>query len=260
MNENLDQFDEGFDMADGDETKADPAPEEGLERPAEVLENAESALPPEPESELESEPLNKQDKEDPAPSETAKVEIPENIAAELEELKKLSPAAAEIAVEDSPDGAALRSRLEKYGAEQAQDRAEFLIYQRREREREAKRETEARDAHNRNFFAVMQREAPEYCEMISNPKRKEEAAAYIADVYKWIEQKPYKEAAEMMRVAKSGRDPMEVSSLIKRFEQEKRGGKRDYEDAIAVPGRGVSHMGSGIGGKDDFDAGWNLHG
>lgn len=67
------------------------------------------------------------------PQQPKTVEIPEGIKAEFSELEQLSPEAAAIAREDSPEGETLRKRLAEYGADNAMDRAE-LFMARRERE------------------------------------------------------------------------------------------------------------------------------
>ena len=67
------------------------------------------------------------------PQQPKTVEIPEGIKSEFAELEQLSPEAAAIAREDSPEGETLRKRLAEYGADNAMDRAE-LFMARRERE------------------------------------------------------------------------------------------------------------------------------
>lgn len=52
--------------------------------------------------------LNRREWEAPAP-EVKRIEAPEEIAGELEELKRLNPAAAELALEDSPEGESIRA-------------------------------------------------------------------------------------------------------------------------------------------------------
>lgn len=200
---------------------------------------------------------------EPAPVKT--VEVPAQIADELETLKTLNPAAAALALEDTPEGASVRARLEQYGAELAQDRAEQVLYQRRQaeaqREVEAARFEQAREAHNAAFKAMFERDHPEYAAMLADPGRKAEAAQYQQDVFDWIGAKPYAEAAELMRIARQGRDPAQVSALLTRFERE-RGGKPKQPDptgALAVPGRGAPVAPAGVGDKDDFDAGWFAH-
>lgn len=192
-------------------------------------------------------------------------QVPENIRGEFESLKKLSAAAANLAMEDSPEGDAVRTRLEQYGAEVAQDRAERVLWQRNQvQERQyadAQRAEAAVKAHNTSFMTTLQREHPAYAAMIADPNRKIEAAQYQQEVLSWIGAKPYVEAAIMMQTARHGRDPAEVSALLKKFESE-RGKASDRPDptgALAVPSRGAPVVPSGIGDKDDFDAGWNIN-
>lgn len=180
--------------------------------------------------------------------------VPENIAEEWDNLNKLNPAAAKLALEDSPEGEAIRKRLENYGAEQAQDRAEMTLYMRNQ-------EQATIDAHNRRFRETLQRNNPEYFSMISDPSRKAEAAKYFQDVFDWIGSKPYAEAQGLMEVAQHGRDPEQICALINRFEKEKgtANKKPDATGAYAIPSRGAPTAPTGIEDKDDFDAGWNLN-
>ena len=53
--------------------------------------------------------------------------IGEEILEEFKELVDLSPRAAAMALEDSPDGACIRSRLAIYGADSAMDRADLIL-------------------------------------------------------------------------------------------------------------------------------------
>lgn len=202
---------------------------------------------------------------EPASSAVKTVEAPEGIADELETLKKLNPAAAALALEDSPEGASIRARLEQYGAELAQDRAERVLWQReqdQQREQaEIHRMTQAREAHNAAFMSTLQRDHPDYMAMLNDPARRAEAAQYQQDVFGWIASKPYSEAAQLMEIARSGRDPAQVSALLTQFKSE-RGEKPKRPDptgALAVPGRGAPVAPAGVGDKDNFDAGWNLN-
>lgn len=201
----------------------------------------------------------------PVPAPVKTVEVPDEIADEMETLKTLNPDAAALALEDSPEGASVRARLEQYGAELAQDRAEQVLYQRQQaqarREAETARFEQARDAHNTAFKAMFARDHPDYAAMLADPGRKAEAAKYQQNVFDWIAAKPYAEAAELMQIAKSGRDPSQVSALLTRFERERGGGRKqpDPTGALAVPGRGAPVAPTGVGDKDDFDAGWNAN-
>lgn len=277
------QFDEGFGLGGEDEGRdTDPAKQreqpvgENL-RPEERPQADTAETPPatpqadqapsgtkfhgyEPEPTPQSAP---QPTPDHAPVKT--VEVPEEIADELKTLKTLNPDAAALALEDSPEGASVRARLEQYGAELAQDRAEQVLYQRQQaqarREAETARFEQARDAHNAAFKAMFARDHPDYAAMLADPGRKAEAAKYQQDVFDWIAAKPYAEADELMQIAKSGRDPSQVSALLTRFERERRGGRKqpDPTGALAVPGRGAPVAPTGVGDKDDFDAGWNAN-
>lgn len=253
------QFDEGFDLDEEDSANGqdaandEPAEEQNEERlgdqpqedPGQTQEVQAEYVPP---------------AEDPGPPAIKTVEVDPALAGELEELKKLNPEAAAIAIEDSPDGEALRKRLQNYGAEQAQDRAEFLLYQRQQQQAKKIREQSEREEHNRNFYNVMKKEVPGYFAMINDPARKTETANYIKDLFAWIGAKPYREAVQMMETAQRGRDPGKVSALIKKFESERSGsGAPDPTGALAIPGRGATYAPVGIGDKDDFDAGWNIH-
>lgn len=280
------QFDEGFDMHGEDggtnagdaptaEFQEQPGGEQARpeERPRADAADTPSAAPqadPDPSGtkfrgyEAETTPPSMpQPSQEPAPVKT--VEVPAEIADELETLKTLNPQAAALALEDTPEGASVRARLEQYGAEIAQDRAEQVLYQRQQaqaqREVEAARFEQARDAHNAAFKARIERDHPEYAAMLTDPGRKAEAAKYQQDVFHWIAAKPYAEAAELMRIARQGRDPAQVSALLTRFERERRNGRNqpDPTGALAVPGRGAPVAPAGVGDKDDFDAGWNAN-
>lgn len=278
------QFDEGFGLGGEDEGRdTDPAKQQeqsagenlrSEERPQ--VDTAETPpampqvdLPPsgtkfrgydEPETTPPSAP-----QPTPASAPVKTVDVPEEIMGEVETLKTLNPDAAALALEDSPEGASVRARLEQYGAELAQDRAEQVLYQRQQaqarREAETARFEQARDAHNAAFKAMFARDHPDYAAMLADPGRKAEAAKYQQDVFDWIAAKPYAEAAQLMEVARNGRDPAQVSALLTRFERERGGGRKqpDPTGALAVPGRGAPVAPTGVGDKDDFDAGWNAN-
>ena len=215
---------------------------------------------PAPQPQPAPEPVPQPQPEEPKQLET----VPEELAEEIKELEAISPAAAKLALEDSAEGAAVRERLTNFGAAMAQDRAEFVLAQRAQAQKEANAEAEryaaAVRAHNENFLGTIKRELPDYYAMVSDPARKAEAAKYQQDVYDWIGSKPYAEAAPLMDIAKSGRDVSQVVGLLKQFENERRGGtsKPDPTGALAVPGRGAPTAPAGIGDKGDFEAGWNL--
>ncbi|MEG2005385.1 MAG: hypothetical protein RR014_05035, partial [Bilophila sp.] len=67
----------------------------------------------------------------PQPEPVKRLDMPDEIRAEYEELKSLNPDAAALAEEDSPEGQAIRKRLEQYGADSAMDRADIIMGQRR---------------------------------------------------------------------------------------------------------------------------------
>jgi hypothetical protein len=270
--ENL--FDEGFGLGEEDDgqsispVKQDELhPENGIPQPEEPTQvdtpEMVSALPQVNPIPPYTPPPTPQLPPEPVPVST--VEVPDEIADELETLKTLNPDAAALALEDSPEGAIVRARLEQYGAELAQDRAEQVLYQRRQaqalREAETARFEQAREAHNAAFKAMFERDHPEYAAMLADPARKAEAARYQQEVFDWIAAKPYAEAAGLMQIAKSGRDPSQVSALLTAFERERRTGRKqpDPTGALAVPGRGAPVAPTGIGDKDDFDAGWNAN-
>ena len=206
--------------------------------------------------------------EQPQVSEPAKpklIEVPEHLAGELATLKKLNPAAAELALEDSAEGERLRSRMEEFGAEIALDRAEMVL-DKRNRETAAHQAEVARQQqtiaeHNNRFMATLQREHPEYAAMITDPARREEAVKKQNEIMGWISAKPYAEGARLMKIAQEARDPNEVCALITQFESERQAKPKqaDPTGALAVPGRGAPTAPAGIGDKDDFDAGWNAN-
>ena len=206
--------------------------------------------------------------ERPQVSEPAKpklIEVPEHLAGELATLKKLNPAAATLALEDSPEGERLRSRMEEFGAEMALDRAEMVL-DKRNRETAAHQAEVARQQqtiaeHNNRFMATLQREHPEYAAMITDPARRDEAVKKQNEIMGWISAKPYAEGARLMKIAQEARDPNEVCALITQFESERKAKPKqaDPTGALAVPGRGAPTAPAGIGDKDDFDAGWNAN-
>lgn len=186
------------------------------------------------------------------------VEIPEEIKLEFAELEQLSPEAAAIARENSPEGETLRKRLAEYGADNALDRAE-LFMARREREAAAARQQAGMvEAANRNFVAVIRQAHPDLFEA---SRSKADNERFQADMQAWIEQKPYAEAAPLMETFLHGRDPYAVAELITRFKNERQAPQKkraNPDGAFAVPRRGAPVVPQGVGSKDDFDAGWNI--
>jgi hypothetical protein len=194
------------------------------------------------------------------PESAPKIEAPEEMADELESLKTLTPQAAELALEDSPEGASIRARLEQFGAELAQDRAEQILQRRALDRADEDRAERARQAHNANFRTILENEHPNYVAMLDDPARRSDAALYQQSIFDWIAAKPYAEAVNLMEIARNGRDPRQVSALISQFERERAGGQAKRPDptgALAVPGRGAPVAPSGVGGLDDFDAGFD---
>lgn len=251
-------FDYGFAQDKQDQTEGEQsAPEE---REASV--QAEEAVASMPETSAESEmpvPLQPiQDKtipeaEVPSEPEVPKLgEVPEEIRTEFEELKQLSPEAAALALEDSPEGKRLRKRLLDSGADSALDRAELVLDRRQRAQAEEQARQQALEAYNRNFRGVLEHDHPE----LFDPARN---TSLLQDIRRWIENKPYAEAAPLMQVYMAGRDPHQVSALVSRFKQERTTAKApDPTKAFAVPGRGAPIAPPGIGDKDDFEAGFNL--
>ncbi len=203
---------------------------------------------------------------EPAKPEPPKlIEVPEHLADELATLKKLNPAAAELALEDSPEGERLRSRMEEFGAEMALDRAEMVLDKRNRetatRQAEVARQQQAIVEHNNRFMSTLQRDHPDYAAMITDPARREEAVKKQNEIMGWISAKPYAEGARLMKIAQEARDPNEVCALLTQFESERQAKPKqaDPTGALAVPGRGAPTAPAGIGDKDDFDAGWNAN-
>lgn len=269
----LEQFDQGFEWKAESEPQEQPGKEDS-EQPLQEPKTYQEPQPQEPPAPTQRVPRELPQTDPPSVQFEAREQladspksletVPDEIADEFESLKKLNPAAAELALEDSPAGASIRARLEQYGAELAQDRAETLLYQRAQRtaEQETRRamREQAREAHNAAFKAMFERDHPEYAAMLNDPGRRAEAVQYQQSIFDWIAAKPYSEAAELMEIAKNGRDPEQVSALITRFEREKGVTKRaDPTGALAVPGRGAPIAPTGVGDKDDFDAGWNTN-
>ena len=130
--------------------------------------------------------------------------VPDDIAEELENLRRINPDAARLALEDSPEGESIRSRLESYGADLAMDKAERIMEQRERARHEEMRSRQAVEEHNRRFFATLDSRVPDYAAMMRDPGRAEELRAYQQELFRWIESKPYAEGARLMRVAQTG--------------------------------------------------------
>ena len=278
------QFAEGFNLGDddgeaseehqaNDQQQTDDSSEKAPAENQDQQSDADNAAKEEVQHEQPAQPAppipaqqSYQQFERPQVSEPAKpklIEVPEHLAGELATLKKLNPAAAELALEDSPEGERLRSRMEEYGAEMALDRAEIVL-DKRNRETAAHQAEVARQQqtiaeHNNRFMATLQREHPEYAAMITDPARREEAVKKQNEIMGWISAKPYAEGARLMKIAQEARDPNEVCALITQFESERQAKPKqaDPTGALAVPGAPAAP--AGIGDKDDFDAGWNAN-
>ena len=277
------QFDQGFSIGE-DEAEAKGSAEKGQEQeansegneaagsqePAKADEgkqtNVQNEQPPAAEQPQQPQPQMEQPRESaPAePEPPKKIEVPENLTEEFAALKKLNPAAAELALEDSPEGERLRSRMEEYGAEMALDRAEVVLDKRNRdvatRKADFERQQQAVQEHNNRFLSTLKQTHPDYAAMITDPARRDEAVKKQNEIIEWINGKPYAEGARLMQVAKSGRDPNEICALLTQFESERQAKPKpaDPTGALAVPGRGAPAAPAGIGDKDDFDAGWNL--
>ena len=172
------QFDQGFSLGE-DEAEAKGSAENGQEQeansegneaagsqePAKADEgkqpNVQNEQPPAAEQPQQPQPQMEQPRESaPAePEPPKKIEVPENLTEEFATLKKLNPAAAELALEDSPEGERLRSRMEEYGAEMALDRAEVVLDKRNRdvatRKADFERQQQAVQEHNNRFMPLL---------------------------------------------------------------------------------------------------------
>ena len=231
----LDEMDQGFAM-DPEERQPEARSQESqkAENSGQQEQPLDNANPEQDGSELEA-VIEQQPAEEGSQSEAAHLEkTPENVANEMEELRKLNPEAARLAMEDSPDGAAIRKRLETFGADYAQDRAESVLEKRREKARQEQEQRARIEEHNRNFRETIRKRNAAYHDLITNGERREEARRYFADVFRWIEKLPYGEAKGLMEIAKRGRDANKVCDLLERYEREK--GRPDPTGAYAVTG------------------------
>lgn len=256
-----DQFDEGFAMDDQEQPGMDDQivvndghSETQNEEAASPVFEVEAGTNAGIETDQISEPQIPPDTETPKKIQS----VPQEISDEFEKLKKLNPQGAELAMEDSAEGAAIRSRLANYGAEQAQDRAEMVL-ERRERDIRAQRQREAREREERAFYhATLKKNVPEYYALCTDPEKRAEADRYNKNIMEWIDSQPYKIAAPLREIAARG-NALQVCELVKAFEKDRNRSMADASAALAVPGRGAPYAPSGIGDKDDFDAGWNLN-
>lgn len=195
------------------------------------------------------------------PAQPDTVEVPEELQAEYERLQSMDPEAAKMALEDSPEGEAMRYRLEQYGAEIAHDHARLVRMQRQHAdEREVLRQEQARQAaleRQKNFLGVMQHDHPDFHALLTGGDQAAQVR-FRNDMLQWIQAKPYGEAAPLMDIFTRSQDPQEVSSLLTQFKREREVRRPDPTGALAVPGRGGTVAPAGIGDKDDFDAGLSL--
>lgn len=250
-------FDYGFAQDKQDQTEGEQSAPEEREAPVQAEETVApkdempSELPDFSEAVQEEQPAQEITIQ-PQPEVPKLEKVPEEIRTEFEELKQLSPEAAALALEDSPEGERLRKRLVDSGADSALDRAEIILDRRQRAQAEEQARQQALEAYNRNFRGVLEHDHPE----LFDPARN---TSLLQDIRSWIENKPYAEAAPLMQVYMAGRDPHQVSALVSRFKQERTTAKApDPTKAFAVPGRGAPIAPPGIGDKDDFEAGFNL--
>ncbi|MDR1685217.1 MAG: hypothetical protein LBR82_02045 [Desulfovibrio sp.] len=262
-------FDAGFDLdgseAEDSSTSADD-PQPGAGSEGAPFTGQEGAPPVDrPTTGPQAPPIYvPEQQEQPAPAprpavQTAPVEIPAEMKDEFEALKRLSPEAAALAQEDSPEGAQVRDRLSEVGAISAQDRAEILMVERRQTLRMQAEMHRAVEAQSRYMQELMQRDHAELLSM-----QEVEKALFMRDMRAWIEKKPYAQAKNMMYIFESGTDPRQVSGLITQYKNERdaasasRPKSSDATAAFVVPSKGSPVNPAGIGDKDDFDAGFNL--
>jgi hypothetical protein len=279
--EDTDDFDEGFNLNIGDDETpsggGDPTlPEEGESVSAEQPAPPPTDTSPQQEERQQSAPsappvLDEQPVQVPLPQPEVpqQAEAPKRIVpsdeqkGEIAELEKLSPQAAALAMEDSPEGEDVRKRLNELGALQAHDRAEYLLDRRAKASALAAEQQRATEAYNRQFYAIIGRDHPDVMEMVRNPAKLADVAKFHNDLKAWIESKPYKDAMPLMQTFQAGRAD-QVSALFTRFKTERDGAvkkqakKPDPTGALAVPTRGAP-ISTSIGDEDDFDAGWNLN-
>lgn len=268
--EQLDEFDEldaGFEMGMEEESQQPETGDKGQPESKQEAtqdgqpENAEQTAPFE---QVEQPPVNTSPAQSAQPDqdqqpETKRLEaVPENISIEWEQLRKLNPQAAELAMEDNAEGEAIRSRLSNLGAEAAQDRAEMVLDKRRAAIEENEVRQAQMEAYNRRYWETIKSRNPDYFSLVTDPKRKAEAEQYFKNVQEWIEAKPFREARQLIPIAQRG-SAEQVLGLIQQFENEKGKRRADPTGALAVPGRGAPTVPTGIGDKDDFEAGWNLN-
>lgn len=190
------------------------------------------------------------------------VEVPDDLKTELEELTKRDPQLAAIVLEDSKDGEKLRKGLEEYGIDYAEERADTIRMRREVHQKvssvEAITQTAARDAKVSAFYQAVSVKHPDWVSITTDPARRQEYDAYMANVRSWAESLPYADGADAFRIMEKG-TPAEVTDLLDRFKAAKHGGGTDRkgpsaEDALAVPSRSGPPPSRKIASKDDFDA------
>jgi hypothetical protein len=192
----------------------------------------------------------------------AKVEVPEELKTEIEELTKRDPQLAAIVLEDSKDGERLRKGLEEYGVDYAEERADTIRMRREVHQTVASVQSTAqnvvRETKVSAFYAAVAEKHKDWVDVVTDPARRPEYDAYMKEVRTWAESLPYAEGAKAFRVMEQG-TPTEVVGLLDRFKEAKNGGGNarkgpSAEDALAVPSRSGPPPSKKIAAKDDFDA------
>lgn len=162
-------------------------------------------------------------------------DIPENLAEDLKVFSVEFPEYTDLIREDGPDGQRLRKGLEKYGPEWAAAAAEGVSARRevhaykqqleeeKAMEQQARKQAEAQEQErrSRDHFQTLFSEVPEYGELRSNPQRASELEAFHQNLFSWIEEKPYREAARMKQIVEDG-DAYSVAEVLKKFQEETR--------------------------------------
>ncbi len=201
-------------------------------------------------------------KREAVPQQAAKVEVPDDMKTELEELTKRDPQLAAIVLEDSKDGEKLRKGLEEYGVDYAEERADTIRLRREVHQKvssvEAITQTAARDAQVNAFYSAVSVKHPDWVSVTTDPARRSEYDAYMANVRSWAESLPYADGANAFRIMEKG-TPAEVTDLLDRYKAAKQGGGTSRkgpsaDDALAVPSRSGPPPSRKIAPKDDFDA------
>jgi hypothetical protein len=190
------------------------------------------------------------------------IEVPADLKTEIEELTNRDPQLAAIVLEDSKDGEKLRKSLEEYGVDYAEERADTIRLRREVRQKvssvEATTQSAMRDAKADAFYSAVSVKHPDWVSVTTDPARRQDYDAYMANVRSWAESLPYAEGAAAFRVMEKG-TPAEVVDLLDRYKAAKQGGGTDRkgpsaDDALAVPSRSGPPPSRKIASKDDFDS------